>query len=85
MTKLRTGEGQQKTADENVKKTEKNGTVNHITFGVFKREAVLGDLETLRTPERRMIRIDLGADVGRGLAALTRALEIALLNGLSVK
>jgi hypothetical protein len=55
------------------------------TFGIFKRAAVLGDLETLRTHERRMIRIDLGADVGRGLAALTRALEIALLNGLSVK
>ena len=53
-------------------------------FGSFKRAAVLGDLETLRTHERRMIRIDLGADVGRGLAALTRALEIALLTGLSV-
>ena len=56
-----------------------------FTFGVFKRATVLGDLETLRTHERRMIRIDLGADVGRGLAALTRALEIALLNRLSVK
>jgi transaldolase/glucose-6-phosphate isomerase len=54
------------------------------TFGIFKRAAALGDLAALRTHERRVIRIHLGADVARGLAALTRALDTALL-ALSLK
>jgi transaldolase / glucose-6-phosphate isomerase len=37
------------------------------TFGIFKRAEALGDLEALRKHERRVIRIHLGADVGRGL------------------
>jgi hypothetical protein len=43
-----------------------------------------GDLEGLRTHERCAIRIHFGADVDRGLVALTRAIDTALL-GLSVK
>lgn len=55
------------------------------TFGIFKRAEALGDLEALRKHERRVIRIHLGADVGRGLAALKRAIDAALPNGLSVQ
>jgi hypothetical protein len=44
-----------------------------------------GDLEALRKHQRRVIRIHLGADVGQGLAALTRAIDTALHDGLSVK
>ncbi|HLZ33296.1 MAG TPA: bifunctional transaldolase/phosoglucose isomerase [Nitrospira sp.] len=55
------------------------------TFGIFKRAEALGDLEALRKHQRRVIRIHLGADVGRGLAALTRAIDTALLDRLSVK
>ena len=44
-----------------------------------------GNLEGLRTHQHCAIRIHFGADVDRGLAALTRAIETALLDGLSVK
>jgi hypothetical protein len=47
------------------------------TFGVLRRAQALGDLEALRKHGRRVMRIHLGADVGRGLAALQRALRIA--------
>jgi hypothetical protein len=55
------------------------------TFGIFKRAEALGDLEALRKHERRVIRIHLGDDVGRGLAALEQAIEAALMDGLPVK
>ena len=48
------------------------------TFGIFKRAEALGDLEALRKHERRVIRIHLGADVGKGLAALDQAIKTAL-------
>lgn len=44
-----------------------------------------GDLEALRKHQRHVIRIHLGANVGQGLAALTRAIDTALHDGLSVK
>jgi hypothetical protein len=55
------------------------------TFGIFKQAEALGDLEALRKHERRVIRIHLGADVSRGLAALERAIEAALIDRLLVK
>jgi len=55
------------------------------TFGIFKRAEALGDLEALRKHHRRVIRIHLGADVARGLAALTRAIDTALLDRVPVK
>ena len=48
------------------------------TFGIFKRAEALGDLEALRKHQRRVIRIHLGADVGKGLAALEQAIKAAL-------
>jgi transaldolase/glucose-6-phosphate isomerase len=55
------------------------------TFGIFKRAEALWNSETLRKHERRVIRVHLGADVDRGLAALERAIKTALISGLSVK
>jgi transaldolase / glucose-6-phosphate isomerase len=55
------------------------------TFGIFKRAEALGDLEALRKHARRVIRIHLGADVGKGLAALDQAIKAALRHGSSVK
>ncbi|MDA8218400.1 MAG: bifunctional transaldolase/phosoglucose isomerase [Dehalococcoidales bacterium] len=51
------------------------------SFGVFKRAQALGDLEALRRHGRRVVRIHLGADVGEGLAALEKAVELALAGG----
>jgi len=48
------------------------------TFGIFKRAEALGDLEALHRHQRRAIRIHLGADVGKGLAALEQAIKAAL-------
>ena len=48
------------------------------TFGIFKRAEALGDLEALHKHQRRAIRIHLGADVGKGLAALEQAIKAAL-------
>jgi transaldolase/glucose-6-phosphate isomerase len=48
------------------------------TFGIFKRAEALGDLEALHKHHRQAIRIHLGADVGKGLAALERAIKGAL-------
>ena len=44
-----------------------------------------GNLEGLRTHEYCAIRIHFDADVTRRLAALTRAIDTALLDGLPVK
>jgi transaldolase/glucose-6-phosphate isomerase len=48
------------------------------TFAIFKRSEALGDLEALHKHQRRVIRIHLGADVGKGLAALEQAIKAAL-------
>lgn len=48
------------------------------TFGMFKRAQALGDLDTLRKHGRRVMRVDLGVDVGQGLTALGQAIEAAL-------
>jgi transaldolase/glucose-6-phosphate isomerase len=50
----------------------------NYTFGVLKRAQAKGDLEALELHGRRTIRIDLGEDVGMGLAALRQALKEAL-------
>jgi hypothetical protein len=51
------------------------------TFGVFKRAQALGDLEALRRHGRRVVRIHLGADVGRGLRDLEQVVRAALTEG----
>lgn len=51
------------------------------TFGVFKKAQALGDLEALIRHGRRVMRIDLGDNVKKGLAHLQRLLEGALAIG----
>ncbi|MBN2098194.1 MAG: bifunctional transaldolase/phosoglucose isomerase [Dehalococcoidia bacterium] len=49
-----------------------------FTFGEFRRAQAMGDFETLRNRHRRVVRVHLGSDVGRGLGALAHAMEAAL-------
>ncbi len=49
------------------------------TFGTFKHAEALGDLQALRQHERRVIQVDLGTDVIRGLKQLRQALDAALV------
>jgi glucose-6-phosphate isomerase len=51
------------------------------SFGVFKKAQALGDLEALIRHSRRVMRIDLGDNVRRGLAHLVRLLDRALAIG----
>ena len=48
------------------------------SFGVLKAAQALGDFEALRRHGRRVVRVDLGEDVERGLAALAHTLEASL-------
>ena len=48
------------------------------SFSVFKKAQALGDLEALRKHGRRVIRIDLGKDVGGGLVRLQESIEKSL-------
>ncbi|MGE5222546.1 MAG: bifunctional transaldolase/phosoglucose isomerase [Omnitrophica WOR_2 bacterium] len=48
------------------------------TFGVFEQAQALGDLEALRKHGRRVIHVDLGADINRGVAALHDLIESAI-------
>jgi glucose-6-phosphate isomerase len=47
------------------------------SFGTLKHAQAIGDLEALRQHGRRVVRIDLGADLGAGLAALATAIQAA--------
>jgi transaldolase/glucose-6-phosphate isomerase len=47
-------------------------------FGILKRAQALGDLEALRTHQRRVLRIHLGRDVAAGLGALDKVIVSAL-------
>jgi len=49
------------------------------TFGVLKQAQALGDLQSLRAHGRRVIRINLGADIAAGLAEVRQALDVAQL------
>ncbi len=51
---------------------------DQATFGVLEQAQALGDFEVLVERQRRALRVHLGADVARGLEALTRALHTAL-------
>ncbi len=51
------------------------------TFGIMQQAQALGDLEALRKHKRRVMQINLGADVGVGLRALEEALKLALIEG----
>jgi len=51
------------------------------TFGIFKKAQALGDLETLAKHGRRVMRIDLGGDVKKGLWLLRRLFDGALAMG----
>ena len=44
-------------------------------FSVLKRAQADGDLESLRSRGRRVLRIDLGDDVDAGLTTLVRAVQ----------
>jgi hypothetical protein len=45
------------------------------TFGTLMRAQALGDFESLKTHERRVVRIHLGNDVAAGLRKAIRALR----------
>ena len=45
------------------------------SFSVLKQAQALGDLESLQSKKRRVLRVDLGRDVNAGLARLLKALE----------
>ncbi|MFN2533128.1 MAG: hypothetical protein ABR555_17730, partial [Pyrinomonadaceae bacterium] len=47
------------------------------TFGILKQAQALGDFQALAAHERRVIRIDVGADVGNGLRALGQVISQA--------
>jgi hypothetical protein len=49
------------------------------TFGVLKQAQALGDLQALEAHARRVVRIDLGANVVAGLSELQQALDAAQL------
>ncbi len=49
------------------------------TFSVLKQAQALGDLQSLRAHGRRVIRINLGADIAAGLAEVRQALDVAQL------
>jgi transaldolase/glucose-6-phosphate isomerase len=51
------------------------------SFGVLKQAQALGDLEALRKHGRRVMRVDLGADARKGLAALQEVVDAALAEG----
>ncbi len=51
------------------------------TFGIFKRAQALGDLDALQRHGRRVMRVDLGDDVKKGLSLLERLLERAVAMG----
>ncbi len=51
------------------------------TFGIFKKAQAMGDLETLAAHGRRVMRVDLGEDVKKGLGLLRRLVEQALIVG----
>jgi transaldolase/glucose-6-phosphate isomerase len=47
------------------------------TFSVLKQAQALGDLESLQAHERRVIRVDLGADIAAGLSEVRQAIDAA--------
>jgi transaldolase/glucose-6-phosphate isomerase len=47
------------------------------TFGVLKSAQALGDLQALEEHKRRVIRVNLGADIGEGLGELRQAVDAA--------
>ena len=51
------------------------------TFGTLKAAQALGDLKSLTAKDRRVIRVHVGADVGKGLARLEHAIEASLCVG----
>jgi transaldolase/glucose-6-phosphate isomerase len=50
----------------------------HLTFGVVEAAQAAGDLEVLADRGRRVLRLDLGADVEAGLRQMARAVERSL-------
>ena len=51
------------------------------TFGVLKAAQALGDMKSLMSRERRVIRVHVGSDVQKGLERLEQAIEAALCVG----
>ena len=47
------------------------------TFGILKSAQALGDLQALEDHKRRVIRINLGSDIGEGLSELRQAVDAA--------
>ncbi len=51
------------------------------TFGIFKKAQAMGDLEALARHGRRVMRVDLGDDVKKGLSLLRQLVERAVIVG----
>ena len=51
------------------------------TFGIFKKAQAMGDLEALARHGRRVMRVDLGDDVKKGLSLLRQLVERAVIAG----
>ena len=51
-----------------------------FSFGLVKAAQVRGDFYVLVERGRRVLRVDLGADVPAGLATLTEAIRAALIS-----
>jgi hypothetical protein len=51
------------------------------TFGIFKKAQGLGDLEALARHDSKVMRIDLGDDVKKGLSLLRQLVERAVIAG----
>ena len=51
------------------------------TFGIFKKAQALGDLEALARHGRRVMRVDLGDDVKKGLSLLRQLVDRAVIVG----
>ncbi len=51
------------------------------TFGIFKKAQAMGDLEALTKHGRRVMRVDLGDDVKKGLSLLRQLVERAVIMG----
>ncbi|MEX0830584.1 MAG: hypothetical protein WD032_10110, partial [Nitrospirales bacterium] len=48
------------------------------SFGILKAAQALGDLQSLSSRQRRVIRVHVGSDVMKGLTRLEQAIEAAL-------
>jgi hypothetical protein len=57
--------------------------VNPIRLGVLKAAQALGDMQSLTSRQRRVIRVHVGTDVVKGLTRLEQVIEAAICSHAS--